>query len=200
MTGVEAFPLQWPIGWERTPEGKRQYASFKQTLATARDGLLVELERMGAQRHQVVISTNIPLRRDGLPYSGKTNPPDPGVAVYFVLDGVQKCIPCDKWMFVEDNMQAIRLTINALRGLERWGARQMVDAAFSGFDALPASSETGWWVTLGVPRDAHLEELRRVYRDLVKRHHPDRGGDPEAFHRIQEAWAAMSHERYGTSS
>jgi hypothetical protein len=185
---INAYPLAWPIGWQRTPEHRREYSAFKQTLATARDGLLRELELMGAPRSSVVISTNIPLRRDGLPYSGKTNPADSGVAVYFTLNGVQKCIPCDKWRFVEENLQAIRLTVNALRGLERWGAKQMVDAAFAGFDALPAQSETGWWVTLGVARDASSSEIHQAFRVLVKQHHPDVGGDPETFRAIQRAF------------
>lgn len=151
---------------------------------------------MGVPRHRVVISTDIPLRRDGLPYANRRQPENPGVAVYFLLDGEQKCIPCDRWDRIEDNLQAIRKTVEALRGLERWGAKHMVEAAFAGFAALPAGSEFGWWTVLGVDRGAHLEELRRVYRALVKQHHPDHGGDPEAFHRLQEAWAEMSRERF----
>jgi len=38
------------------------------------------------------------------------------------------------------------------------------------------------------------EEVERRYRDLVKRAHPDAGGDPEEFRRIQ--WAIEILRRY----
>jgi DnaJ homolog subfamily A member 2 len=48
--------------------------------------------------------------------------------------------------------------------------------------------------TLGVERDASVEEIRRAYKDLAKVHHPDRGGDPEKFKKIQEAHEVLSDE------
>ena len=38
------------------------------------------------------------------------------------------------------------------------------------------------------------EDVERRYRGLVKRHHPDAGGDPEEFRRIQ--WAVEVLRRY----
>ncbi|CAF5136639.1 unnamed protein product, partial [Rotaria magnacalcarata] len=34
---------------------------------------------------------------------------------------------------------------------------------------------------LGIDREATLPEIKRAYRDLSKKHHPDRGGDAEMF-------------------
>lgn len=44
---------------------------------------------------------------------------------------------------------------------------------------------------LGVPRGVSDEQLHDAYRRLVKLHHPDRGGDPERFKDIQQAYEEL---------
>lgn len=199
---VVAYPLSWPIGWERTPRSARVRANFSKqvvrSFATVRDELLNELRLLGVRRHTIVLSSNIPVRRDGLPYANMRIPEDVGIAVYFELNGEQKCFPSDKWDRVEDNMRAISLTINALRGLDRWGSKHMLDAVFAGFAALPAGggdAPGAWWLELGVSPDATREEIKTAYFTLVRREHPDRGGDPERFHRIQRAYQQAKEAR-----
>jgi len=187
----EAFPLQWPIGWPRTE--RRQRAAFSTTLGRARDELRHELRLLGARN--IVISTNAPLRKDGDFYASATRIDDPAVAVYFTLGGEQRCIPCDKWDRLQDNIRALTLTIGALRGLDRWGAKEMVNAAFMGFQALPASSEAGWWVTLGVDRSADTDDIKAAYRRRVIETHPDKGGDAAEFQRVQDAYTEANRER-----
>ncbi|MFJ4297686.1 J domain-containing protein [Curtobacterium sp. NPDC089689] len=46
---------------------------------------------------------------------------------------------------------------------------------------------------LGVPATADDDELRRAYRKAARESHPDLGGDPQSFRRVQLAW-----ERIGT--
>jgi hypothetical protein len=47
---------------------------------------------------------------------------------------------------------------------------------------------------LGLPTTADEAEIRAAYRDLVKEVHPDRGGDEEAFKRVQRAYdLALEH-------
>jgi hypothetical protein len=62
---TEAFPLAWPQGWPRTPSHKRTYNHQLKlsTFDSARDKLLDELRKLSAR--SVVLSTSIPLRRDG---------------------------------------------------------------------------------------------------------------------------------------
>ena len=182
---ITAFPLLWPIGWPRCQTPKP--SPFFTDLVAARNGVYRELRLLKAQ--DVVISSNAVLTLDGRIAARQPRIPDTGVAVYFTLDGEQRCIPCDKWWSIEDNLRAVEKTINALRGIERWGASEMVSAAFQGFQALPASTDgASWWRVLEVAPDASEVEIEQAYRRLVKVHHPDRGGDDERFHQLQTAY------------
>jgi DnaJ-domain-containing protein 1 len=88
-------------------------------------------------------------------------------------------------------MHAIALTIEALRGIARWGTGDMMEAAFRGFMALPGIGQTSgsnWWETLGVAINASRDQVKEAYRILAVKHHPDRGGDVEKWHRLQAAF------------
>ena len=47
---------------------------------------------------------------------------------------------------------------------------------------------------LDVTSTASDVEIRRAYRNLVTKTHPDRGGDPVAFKRIQQAYEVLSNK------
>ena len=134
---IEAYPLHWPAGRKRTPPAQVAWSRFQPNgRAMEAANVQAELSRLGASN--VIISTNVRLRRDGFPYSSDKPPSDAGVAVYFDYLGSQKCFPCDRWVLVEENLRAIFKSIEAIRGLERWGSKSFVEAAFTGFAALPA--------------------------------------------------------------
>ena len=161
---TEAFPLQWPIGKPRT--SRRERSRFDVSFVKARDELIKELSLMKGALP--VVSTNIPLRRDGLPYANQPEPDDTGVAVYFTWKGQQMCFSCDRWDRVKDNLQAIRHTVAALRGLERWGTGNMVEAAFRGFEALPPPKTQNWWSVLGVNKGDDIETIRKAFKQLYQ--------------------------------
>lgn len=46
--------------------------------------------------------------------------------------------------------------------------------------------------TLGVARNASDEEIKRAYRKLAGKHHPDKGGDTVKFQEIQTAYDTLS--------
>ncbi len=48
--------------------------------------------------------------------------------------------------------------------------------------------------TLGVARDASVDEIRKAYKSLAREKHPDRGGDAEEFKAIQQAHETLSDE------
>ena len=177
--GVQAHPLHWPQGWPRSKS--RGFAAFQLTLAAARDHLLNELRLIGAR--YVVLSSNLELRRDGLPYANQRQPEDPGVAVYFQWRGKQMTFACDRWRKVEDNIRAIGKTVEALRGVERWGASDMMERAFSAFEALPPPDhevKVTCWDVLGIPPGTKAD-ADRAYRLRAKTAHPDLGGTREEW-------------------
>lgn len=187
---IDAYPLQWPAAWPRTERPQR--AAFKTPLAAAREELRTELRRLGATN--VVISTNIIVNADGTYRSKQRVPDDRGVAVYFKLRGEEQCFPCDRWSQVEDNLHAIALSIGALRGLDRWGAKEMVNAAFRGFKALPASAivtpftAKPWHEVLEVSPTASAETIRAAYKSHLLKAHPDQGGTATQFQIVQNAY------------
>lgn len=181
-----AYPLQWPAGRKRTERYHRERAKFDVTFARARDNIIKEVQMLAGGRYAAdpltVISTNIALRRDGLPLAGQRAPEDPGVAVYFSYRKRQMSFACDRWEKIEHNMQAIAKTIEALRGIARWGTGDMLEAAFTGFTALPppgANAKRSWREVFGYVPHAIVtrDMLSSRYRSLASEHHPDRGGD-----------------------
>jgi len=57
-------------------------------------------------------------------------------------------------------------------------------------DAIPASP-TDLYAVLGVGADAGSAEIKAAYRALVKRHHPDAGGDAERILALNAAWEVL---------
>ncbi len=49
--------------------------------------------------------------------------------------------------------------------------------------------------TLGVSKSASKDEIKKAFRTKAKKHHPDKGGDAEAFKKINEAYETLSDDR-----
>lgn len=187
---IDSYPLTWPSAWPRTEQPQR--SSFKTPLVAARNELKSELRRLGAT--DVVISANVIVNLDGTYKANQRVPEDRGVAVYFKLNGEDQCFPCDRWLQVQDNLHAVALSVAALRGLDRWGAKEMVNAAFRGFKALPATAivtpytAKPWHEVLRVMPDATMEEINVAYRIQSKKVHPDAGGSQSEFETLTRAY------------
>lgn len=183
---TQAYPLHWPDHVERARY--RKEAQFRCSMGKARDDVVAEIDRLGGR--YPVISTNIPLRQDGLPYAKYRTPQDCGVAVYFEYKGKQVCFACDKWQKIEHNLRAVGLTINAIRGIARWGSTDMLDRAVNAFEALPSPSDENrphWTKVLGVGRDASEAEIMAMYRVRATQVHPDMGGTQDEMATLNAA-------------
>ena len=53
-------------------------------------------------------------------------------------------------------------------------------------------SKNNYYSIFGVNKDATKSELKAAYRSLVKKHHPDIGGNKEKFLIIQHAWETLN--------
>ena len=234
---VTAYPLAWPAGRKRTPTGDRKSASFgkqetrqwssggtykvrgRLTVAAALKRLRGEASAFTRAGHTwvidpdlLVVSTNVPVRNDGLPYSAAREPVDPAVAVYFQLRGKPHCVTCDRWDRVADNLAAVAHHLAAIRGIERWGTAT-VEALFAGFKALPGGDaaplvtpermtvERAAWVVAtasgmagGLVMDRNTFDM--TYRAGALRRHPDKGGTPALWHEFSTA-ASVLRQHHG---
>merc|ERR1719230_2199600 len=54
---------------------------------------------------------------------------------------------------------------------------------------------TKMYELLGVEKDAAPDTIKKAYRKLAVKMHPDKGGDPEKFKDIQKAYDILGDER-----
>ncbi len=193
------FPLTWPEGYKRTPVERRRHLPSDQPFGEALARLLNELRLLGVERDTIIISTDNVLRQDGLPRADRGDPADPGVALYFKLDDREISFACDAFHAIRDNVRALALTIEAMRGIQRWGASDFMDRAFRGFAALPERATAPWRETFGfAPAEkVTVEDLELRFKDLAMKHHPDYGGNGETFRQILEARSIAKREIIG---
>lgn len=194
---INSYPLQWPMGWKRASARKDSRFSTSRNKRSAplsvMDGVervLIELDRMGYGRDDIVISTNVPTRLDGLPRSGTKEPDDPGAAVYWrTRKGEHKVMAIDVYDRVADNLAAVAATLDAMRAIKRHGGAAILDRAFTGFTALPApAAARSWWDVLEVSPRASNDEITAAYRRLRSLYHPDKGGTAARFDEIEQAY------------
>lgn len=204
MSGASSYPLQWPDGWARTPNHSRRRAPYKIEVNRAVDELHGTLRRLGALQGSIVLSTNVPPRNAlGTPRNDGAQVSDPGVAVYWTTRAHgQRVVACDRWSSVRENVRAIGLALEGLRAMERAGATQILERAFSSFGELPAASSAPtvqpWWAVFGFPETLlgalSLPVVEARYRELASRAHPDKGGSDGAMAELNAARdAARGH-------
>ncbi len=185
---AEAYPLQWPDGWPRS--GRYRGARYQVEFGKALRDLVDELRKFRATH--IVISSNVPTRANGLPYAnaGSKRYDDPGIAVYFTVQGHQRVIACDHWDHVKDNLRACGLTVAAMRMIERAGATEIISRAFNGFKALPPPPppKPPWWQVFGVdPKNTSLADVNAIYKSRARKAHPDAGGSEDEITALNQA-------------
>lgn len=186
------FPLAWPTAWPRAKskkgghfgimrDVKSNYSadSYKLrsdlTIEESIKRVLKELDHLGVRAGDYIISSNLEVRLDGLPRSGQSQPLDRGVAVYWQRRGEpMRVMAIDIYERVEHNIAAVAATLGAMRAIQRHGGAQILERAFTGFDALPAPKSC--WDILGVTPMSDPAAIRKAFMDKVRDAHPDIGG------------------------
>lgn len=180
---IRADKLSWPIGWPRTPASERiNNSAFKVTPDKAYRELRRELLRL-ADDDNIVISSNMPIRLDGMPYAEASAQrlKDPGVAVYFTMGGKPMAMARDAFILPGQNVRSLGLAVEALRAVERHGGSYMMARSFQGFAELPAPGSIHWSTVLKVPRTATRLQITEAYLRLAQERHPDKAGGSDTM-------------------
>ena len=173
---AEAYPLAWPSHKPRTPWQRRKTGQFQSgakliTRTAAIKKLEAEVSRLGGAN--MLLSSDMILRADGLPHLGKGEPDDPGVCVYFSMKGQPYAMACDTYDKIAQNIAAVANHIEATRRIERYGVASASES-LQVFAALPPPKSC--WEILGVKPDATEADIRAAWRAQIGDQHPDRGG------------------------
>lgn len=182
---------------------------FSASWSVTTDLLARELEAIGARDAVLELEgvTDQQIRRDGLPYA------DAKIGRAVVLSFGSRHGPlryaCDRFAPAgrgdhprawQHNVRAVALALEALRKVDRYGVTSRGEQ-YQGWRALPPGDrgpsrgtlEDLWVIAraVGSPVDSAMRTERPVqaamYRDAMKRTHPDRGGDPDVFRQVREA-------------
>lgn len=190
------YPLKWPQQKSRTPQQGRKIGRFSQasgryggrkplTLTDACGRLSQEIEawtnvgksyRINPDR--VVITSDLAsIRGDGMPCAKQGNPADPGIAIYFSLDGEPLILAIDTFTTIEQNIAGAAFALDKLRALDRHGismlqgdliVRLQLPAAGQTKIAAGAATPEQWWQVLQVLPSAPLTVAEASYRKLSK--------------------------------
>lgn len=190
---MQPYPLAWPENMPRY-KGARQSGAFRSTINSAMKNVKDSLRLFGSDSGKavtdVVISSNFTLGVDA--------PADPGIAVWFKWDGLQICIPVDRYAKPESNLQAIHHILEARRTELRHGTLALVRATFTGFLSLPTSAgarKRTWREVLDIAAARPTaSEIDASFRSKAKNAHPDAGGSIEAMQELNLARAAAFRE------
>ncbi len=210
------YPLQWPSRLARTRPADRQRSNFGDRRRSATGNVLSphatgrevvqELYRLGAPNW--VITSNLPSRGvDGIPYADAPKGDDPGIAVWFEYSGMERVLACDRWFRPEENLRAIAKSIEAMRGMERWGVADVLANVFTGFAAaLPAGPAPvrSWREVLGgdwpdLAPDDVIAIAKARHRRIMEVAHVDAGGSPERMLELNLALEAAERELAGVA-
>jgi hypothetical protein len=198
MTSISAaYPLQWPDGWPRTDprernRGHRFGGQEELTINRTVKQLVHELRLLGAT--DVIVSSNIPTKSSGLPYSQSRLIDDPGIAVYFTFKKKKLMMARDGFTSPAANIRSLTLAIKGLRDMERHGGSFMLEKAFTGFLAIaPPDWKKPWREVFGVKPDWR-GDITALFREKARNCHPDAGGNDALMAELNVAFAEAKRE------
>jgi hypothetical protein len=187
MMAVSSYPLSWPAGFPRT--NARETGRFKTSFDNAKANVVKSLKGFAADSNRSIVD---PILSTNVDLMGNMKDRDPGVAVWFTWDGMQVCIPVDRYHYPASNLQAIHHILEARRVELRHGSLALIRATFQGFKALPQPKSP--WEVLGLARGASVDAIQSAYRSKARGAHPDAGGSTAAMAELNAARDAALRE------
>jgi hypothetical protein len=198
----------WPEGWQ-DPTRKRSRSPFSSSYSDTLNLLERELRHLGVKEATLQVDADERgVRLDGqLRADAKVS--HPGVILTLETRSLGTLVyACDAFTVGyrgtawQENLRAIALGLEALRRVERYGIAER-GQQYAGYRELPSGIPIGtglpsWSVEeaaafiaeqAGAPASAEdvLADVKGAYRQAAKRLHPDVGGNPELFRRLEHA-------------
>jgi hypothetical protein len=151
-----------------------------------------ELRLLGAA--EIVVSTNVPVKADGLLYADNRRLDDPGIAVYFKFKKKSLVMARDGFNSVAGNLRSLGLAIEGMRQMHRHGGDLMLEKAFDGFLALaPPDWKKPWRQVFGV-KPEWTGNIGELYREKARNRHPDAGGSDQLMAELNVAYKEARQE------
>ena len=180
-------------------------ASWRDTLTLLGD----EVEKLGGDL--VVMQLDVregDIRQDGM-LRANAKVGHPGVAISFessfgplryATDAHERQYGYGKLDGWQANVRAIALSLVALRAVDRYGVSKRGEQ-YTGWKALPSGGSVTFpsadealrWMAEMDDADALPGNARIIYRNLARRMHPDAGGSPDDWDRLDSAKLLLTH-------
>jgi hypothetical protein len=158
----------------------------------ARDLLIGQLRLLPAT--DIVISSNVPVKADGLLYADSRRIDDPGIAAYFKFKGKRRVMARDGFISVAGNLRSLGLAIEGMRQMHRHGGDLMLERAFEGFLAIaPPDWKKPWREVFGIKPD-WSGDIGELYRTKARIRHPDAGGSDTLMAELNVAYEEACRE------
>ena len=91
-----------------------------------------------------------------------------------------------------DGVRDYYLDLNNLAAETQQSVDEMINGFWKAMAAYQQAPEARQ--VLGLTGQESREEIRAIVRRLSQQHHPDKGGDPETFRDIQQAWDQLKNQ------
>jgi hypothetical protein len=186
-----------PLGHWTDPETPdRTRAFFRAGWANTLEMLGREAGWLGAPLLVMQVDvTEGEIRRDGM-LRANAKVGHPGVVISFNSEYGPLRYATDQFIGWQDNVRGIALALGALRAVDRYGVTKRGEQ-YTGWKALAApvagfataDEALRWMREQARPhaQDVQSATPRELYRFLARRFHPDAGGSPDDWHRLDEA-------------
>jgi len=171
--------LDWPAGFERTPESERERnRSFEATLGSTTSELATEMDRMGVDHWRGEIA-NAHTKSNGLPLHN-ANPDDPGFVLRWTDDEEQFAVACDASPRLRDNVRYVLKWVNETR--------------MRGNRPVETGDTESAHEVLHIQPNAPDGVVESAARARKAQTHPDNDGSTEEFQKVVAAEEVMLDE------